>query len=51
MQLEVYAFNDRAVRFFESVGFVKEGVRRKAYWRDDRWVDGVLFGLVAEDRL
>lgn len=51
VQLEVYAFNDHAARFFESVGFVREGVRRKAYWREDRWVDGVLFGLVAEDRL
>jgi RimJ/RimL family protein N-acetyltransferase len=50
VQLEVYAFNDRALRFFESAGFVREGVRRKAYWRDDRWVDGVLFGLLAEDR-
>jgi RimJ/RimL family protein N-acetyltransferase len=28
---------------------VQEGVRRKAYWRDGRWVDGVLFGLVEED--
>jgi hypothetical protein len=24
-------------------------VRRKAYWREGRWVDGVLFGLVEED--
>jgi hypothetical protein len=24
-------------------------VRRKAYWRNEEWVDGVLYGLVAED--
>jgi hypothetical protein len=24
-------------------------VRRKAYWRNETWVDGILFGLVAED--
>jgi hypothetical protein len=24
-------------------------VRRKAYWRNDEWVDGVLYGLVSED--
>jgi RimJ/RimL family protein N-acetyltransferase len=30
-------------------GFVREGVRRKAYWRHGEWVDGVLYGLVAED--
>jgi len=33
----------------ERVGFVREGVRRKAYWRNEQWVDGVLYGLVAED--
>jgi hypothetical protein len=31
------------------VGFVREGVRRKAYWRHGKWEDGVHFGLVAED--
>jgi RimJ/RimL family protein N-acetyltransferase len=49
LQLEVYAFNERALRHAERSGFVREGVRRKAYWRNDTWVDGVLFGLVAED--
>lgn len=49
LQLEVYAFNERAIRHAERAGFVREGVRRKAYWRNEQWVDGVLFGLVAED--
>jgi RimJ/RimL family protein N-acetyltransferase len=49
LQLEVYAFNERAMRHAERSGFVREGVRRKAYWRNDEWVDGVLYGLVAED--
>jgi RimJ/RimL family protein N-acetyltransferase len=49
LQLEVYAFNERAIAHAERTGFVREGVRRTAYWRDGRWVDGVLFGLVEED--
>jgi RimJ/RimL family protein N-acetyltransferase len=49
LQLEVYAFNERALRQAERSGFTREGVRRKAYWRNETWVDGVLFGLVAED--
>ncbi len=49
LQLEVYAFNERAMRHAERAGFIREGVRRKAYWRNDTWVDGVQFGLVAED--
>ena len=49
LQLECYGFNERAIRHAERAGFVREGVKRKAYWRDGRWVDGVLFGLVRED--
>ncbi len=49
LQLEVYGFNERALRHAERAGFVREGVRRQAYWRNDTWVDGILFGLVAED--
>jgi len=49
LQIEIYAFNERALRHAERVGWVREGVRRKAYRRDDEWVDGILFGLVAED--
>jgi len=49
LQLEVYGFNERGLRHAERSGFRREGVRRKAYWRNGEWVDGVLFGLVAED--
>ena len=49
LQLEIYGFNERAQRHAERAGFVREGVRRKAYWRNDEWVDGVLFGLIRED--
>jgi RimJ/RimL family protein N-acetyltransferase len=49
LQLEIYEFNDRAQRHAERAGFVREGVRRKAYWRNDEWVGGVIYGLVEED--
>ena len=49
VQMEVYGFNERALRHAERAGWIREGVRRKAYWRNDEWVDGVLFGLVEED--
>jgi RimJ/RimL family protein N-acetyltransferase len=48
LELEVYGFNERALRHAERV-YVREGVKRKAYWRDDEWVDGVMFGLTRED--
>jgi RimJ/RimL family protein N-acetyltransferase len=49
LQMEIYGFNVRAMAHAERSGFIREGVRRKAYWRNDEWVDSVLYGLVAED--
>lgn len=31
LQLEIYGFNERAIRHAERVGYVREGVKRKAY--------------------
>jgi RimJ/RimL family protein N-acetyltransferase len=49
LELEIYGFNERALLHAERSGFIREGVRRKAYWRHGRWTDGVLYGLVRED--
>ena len=49
LQLEIYGFNERALRHAERAGFVREGVKRKAYRHEGEWVDGVLFAVVAED--
>ena len=47
LQLEIYGFNERAMAHAERAGFVREGVRRRAYRRHGEWVDGVLYGLLA----
>jgi RimJ/RimL family protein N-acetyltransferase len=49
VQMEIYGFNERAMAHAQRAGFTREGVRRRAYWRNDTWVDGVLYGLVLED--
>jgi RimJ/RimL family protein N-acetyltransferase len=49
LELEVYGFNERAQHQAERAGFVREGVKRKAYWRDGEWTDGMLYALVRED--
>jgi RimJ/RimL family protein N-acetyltransferase len=49
LQLEIYGFNERAINHAERSGFVREGVKRKAYWRHGEWMDGVMFGLIRED--
>jgi RimJ/RimL family protein N-acetyltransferase len=49
LQMEIYGFNERALAHAERAGWVREGVKRKAYWRHDTWVDGVMFGVVEDD--
>jgi RimJ/RimL family protein N-acetyltransferase len=49
LELQIYGFNERAMRHAERVGFVKEGVKRKAYWRHDEWQDAALYALLEDD--
>ncbi|HZT93504.1 MAG TPA: GNAT family protein [Gaiellaceae bacterium] len=49
LELEIYAFNERACAHAERAGFVREGRKRKAYRRNGEWVDSVLYAIVAED--
>ena len=49
LELACYGFNERAIRHAERVGFVREGVKRRAYLRHGEWQDAVLFSLLRED--
>jgi RimJ/RimL family protein N-acetyltransferase len=49
LELEIYAFNERACAHAERVGFVREGRKRQAYLKDGEWVDTVLYALLPED--
>jgi RimJ/RimL family protein N-acetyltransferase len=49
LELEIYAFNERACAHAERTGFVREGRKRKAYLKDGEWVDSVLYALLAEE--
>lgn len=49
VQLEVYAFNPRARRVYEKVGFVLEGTQREALLFDGQWVDLHLMGMLEQD--
>jgi len=49
LELACYGFNERAIRHAERAGFVREGVKRRAYLRHGEWQDAVQFGLLRED--
>ncbi|MDH6134417.1 RimJ/RimL family protein N-acetyltransferase [Kitasatospora sp. MAA4] len=47
--LEVYAFNPRARRVYEKLGFVAEGTLRDALHYDGQWVDATVMSILAPD--
>jgi putative acetyltransferase len=49
LELACYGFNERAIVHAERSGFVREGVKRKAYLRHGEWQDAILFSLLRED--
>jgi len=49
LSLEVYAFNPRARRVYEKVGFRSEGVLREALAFDGGWVDAEVMAILRSD--
>jgi RimJ/RimL family protein N-acetyltransferase len=49
IEVQIYCFNERAIAHAERAGYVREGVKRRAYLKDGEWVDAVQFGLTQED--
>ncbi|WP_229399434.1 GNAT family N-acetyltransferase [Micromonospora okii] len=47
--LEVFAFNPRARRAYEKVGFVAEGVLRQVLRDGDDWVDATVMSILAPE--
>jgi RimJ/RimL family protein N-acetyltransferase len=49
IELKIYGFNERAIAHAERCGYVREGVKRRAYLKDGEWVDAVLFSLLDDE--
>lgn len=49
LSCRVLAFNDRAIRSYEKVGFVREGCEREAALIGTTWHDDVIMGLLDRD--
>ena len=49
VELQIYGFNERAIAHAEACGYVREGVKRKAYLKHGEWQDAVLFSLLQEE--
>jgi RimJ/RimL family protein N-acetyltransferase len=51
IQLHVCAENTPAIKIYERVGFIKEGVLRQAMFRNDNYVDFWVMGILRSDWL
>lgn len=49
LELRVWEFNERALAHAERVGYVREGIRRRAYLKDGTWVGAICFSLLQEE--
>jgi len=49
LELEVFAYNERAVRSYEKIGFRREGVRREAKYHDGAYHDAIQMAVLAKE--
>ena len=49
VSLQVFAFNPRARRVYDKVGFVAEGVLREVLHDDGAWIDATMMSIVADE--
>lgn len=47
--LNVFAFNERAIRAYQRCGFQVEGRSRESIWRDGRWWDELAMSVLQAD--
>lgn len=47
---EVYSFDDRKARLYESFGFRLEGQHRDSHFASGRWHDSLYFGLLEDEQ-
>ena len=49
ISIGVVGFNKRALKFWESLGFKKEGVKRDEYYYDDEYSDGIMMSILEDE--
>jgi diamine N-acetyltransferase len=49
VELEVFAYNPRAIRCYEKAGFRREGTRRQSHFHDGQYHDAYRMGILREE--
>lgn len=49
IKLSVFSFNQRAIRSYEKCGFKTEGILRKEIFKDGKYHDDIVMGILREE--
>ena len=49
ISIGVVGFNKRALKFWESLGFKKEGIERESYYYDNEYSDGIMMSILEDE--
>lgn len=41
--------NEERFKFYENLGFTKEGILRKQYFKNNQWIDSIQFSMLKEE--
>jgi RimJ/RimL family protein N-acetyltransferase len=49
ISLQVFSFNEKAIRLYKKIGFQQEGKSREGLFREDKWCDIIHMGLLQKE--
>ena len=49
ISLRVFSFNDKAIRLYDKLGFYKEGIMRESIYRNGKWHDIIIMGILKSE--
>jgi RimJ/RimL family protein N-acetyltransferase len=49
IELDVFAFNERAIRAYEKLGFQKEGIKRDCLFYEYEYHDAIIMSILADE--
>ena len=51
VSLRVFSLNEKAIHIYNKLGFMKEGVIRESLYRDGKWHDIIIMGVLKREYL
>lgn len=49
ISLEVLVTNERAIKLYEKIGFIREGIKRDEVMKNNKWIDSILMSILIND--